>query len=195
MSWRLASGEGGSFFFQPLQFHFESPNLLVEFSFLFSLLLFLTAICSLEKSWAVLKQLPFPLADLIGMKLASGSDLINGLRSFSRFQGNLKLELHTVLRSFFCHRTVLHKGEIFYLKSTLFCGPVFGVHYNQVQQAIEQMVANLPKGTDLGLCDVISAMFSGYFVESGGSIVEVEVSYDADGFCLIEPLLQSAQHC
>lgn len=40
----------------------------------------------------------------------------------------------------------------------------------QVQQAIEQMVSTLPKGTDLGLCDVISAMFSGYFVESGGGI-------------------------
>ncbi len=40
----------------------------------------------------------------------------------------------------------------------------------QVQQAIEQMVSTLPKGTDLGICDVISAMFSGYFVESGGGI-------------------------
>lgn len=43
------------------------------------------------------------------------------------------------------------------------------VHY-RVQQAIEQMVNSLPKGTDLGICDVISAMFSGYFVESGGGI-------------------------
>jgi hypothetical protein len=40
-----------------------------------------------------------------------------------------------------------------------------------VQQAIEQMVSTLPKGTDLGLCDVMSAMFSGYFVESGGRIM------------------------
>ncbi len=41
----------------------------------------------------------------------------------------------------------------------------------QVQQAIEQMVSTLPKGTDLGLCDVISAMYSGYFVESGGGVM------------------------
>ena len=41
----------------------------------------------------------------------------------------------------------------------------------QVQQAIEQMVSTLPKGTALGLCDVISAMFSGYFIESGGGIM------------------------
>lgn len=33
------------------------------------------------------------------------------------------------------------------------------------------MVTTLPKGTDLGLCDVMSAMFSGYFVESGGRIM------------------------
>lgn len=47
----------------------------------------------------------------------------------------------------------------------------------QVQQAIEQMVATLPKGTDLGLCDVISAMFSGYFVESGGGIMPAVDQY------------------
>ncbi len=36
---------------------------------------------------------------------------------------------------------------------------------------IEQMVAVAPKGTALGLCDVVSAMFSGYFIESGGAIM------------------------
>lgn len=41
----------------------------------------------------------------------------------------------------------------------------------QVQQAIEQMVSPLPKGTDLGLCDVISALYSGYFIESGGGVM------------------------
>lgn len=41
----------------------------------------------------------------------------------------------------------------------------------QVQQAIEQVVATLPKGTDLGLCDVISAMWSGYFIETGGAMM------------------------
>ena len=47
----------------------------------------------------------------------------------------------------------------------------------QVQQAIEQIVATVPKGTDLGLCDVISAMFSGYFVESGGGIMPAVDQY------------------
>lgn len=41
----------------------------------------------------------------------------------------------------------------------------------QVQQAIEQMVSSLPKGTDLGMCDVVSALLSGYFIESGGGIM------------------------
>jgi hypothetical protein len=36
---------------------------------------------------------------------------------------------------------------------------------------IEQMVAVACKGTALGLCDLISAMFSGYFIESGGAVM------------------------
>ncbi len=47
----------------------------------------------------------------------------------------------------------------------------------QVQQAIEQMVSTLPKGTDLGLCDVISAMYSGYFIESGGGVTPAVEQY------------------
>lgn len=47
----------------------------------------------------------------------------------------------------------------------------------QVQQAIEQMVATLPKGTNLGICDAISAMYSGYFVESGGGIMPAVDQY------------------
>lgn len=35
---------------------------------------------------------------------------------------------------------------------------------------IQQMVAVAPKGTALGLSDLISAMFSGYFIESGGAV-------------------------
>ena len=35
---------------------------------------------------------------------------------------------------------------------------------------IEQVVATAPKGTALGLSDVISAMFSGHFIESGGAV-------------------------
>ena len=41
----------------------------------------------------------------------------------------------------------------------------------RILDLIEQMVVVAPKGTDLGLCDLISAMFSGYFIESGGAVM------------------------
>jgi hypothetical protein len=41
----------------------------------------------------------------------------------------------------------------------------------RILDLIEQMVAVAPKGTDLGLCDLISAMYSGFFIESGGAIM------------------------
>lgn len=40
----------------------------------------------------------------------------------------------------------------------------------RILDLIEQMVAVAPKGTALGLSDLISAMFSGYFIESGGAV-------------------------
>ncbi len=40
----------------------------------------------------------------------------------------------------------------------------------RILELIEQMVAVAPKGTALGLTDLISAMFSGYFIESGGAV-------------------------
>jgi hypothetical protein len=40
----------------------------------------------------------------------------------------------------------------------------------RILNLIEQMVTVAPKGTSLGLSDFISAMFSGYFIESGGAV-------------------------
>jgi hypothetical protein len=40
----------------------------------------------------------------------------------------------------------------------------------RILDLIEQMVDVAPMGTDLGLCDLVSAMFSGYFIESGGAV-------------------------
>ncbi len=42
---------------------------------------------------------------------------------------------------------------------------------------IEQMVGVAPKGTALGLCDLISAMYSGYFIESGGAVMPAVEAY------------------
>ncbi len=40
----------------------------------------------------------------------------------------------------------------------------------RILNLIEQLVSVVPKGTALGLSDIISAMFSGYFIESGGAV-------------------------
>ena len=42
---------------------------------------------------------------------------------------------------------------------------------DRIVSLIEQMMEVVPKGTALGLCDLISAMFSGYFIESGGAVM------------------------
>lgn len=40
----------------------------------------------------------------------------------------------------------------------------------RILNVIEQMVTVAPKGTALGLSDAVSAMFSGYFIETGGAV-------------------------
>ncbi|MCP4934163.1 MAG: hypothetical protein GY927_08150 [bacterium] len=40
----------------------------------------------------------------------------------------------------------------------------------RILDLIQQMVAVAAKGTALGLCDLVSAMLSGYFIESGGAV-------------------------
>ena len=40
----------------------------------------------------------------------------------------------------------------------------------RILELIEQLVSVVPKGTALGLTDLASAMFSGYFIESGGVV-------------------------
>jgi hypothetical protein len=41
----------------------------------------------------------------------------------------------------------------------------------RILSLIEEMMEVVPKGTTLGLCDLISAMFSGYFIEAGGAVM------------------------
>ncbi len=41
----------------------------------------------------------------------------------------------------------------------------------RILSLIEQVLAGVPKGTALGLCDLISAMLSGYFIEAGGAVM------------------------
>jgi len=47
----------------------------------------------------------------------------------------------------------------------------------RIVSLIEQMMDVVPKGTALGLCDLISAMLSGYFIESGGAVMPAVEAY------------------
>jgi len=47
----------------------------------------------------------------------------------------------------------------------------------RILQLIEQMVGVAPRGTDQGLCDLVSAMISGYFIESGGAVMPAVEAY------------------
>ena len=49
----------------------------------------------------------------------------------------------------------------------------------RILELIEQLVSVVPKGTALGLSDLASAMFSGYFIESGGAVTPaIEALYE-----------------
>ena len=41
----------------------------------------------------------------------------------------------------------------------------------RILDLIEQIVTVASQGTALGLCDLVSALFSGYFIESGGAVM------------------------
>jgi hypothetical protein len=47
----------------------------------------------------------------------------------------------------------------------------------RILDLIEQIVAVAPKGTALGLCDLISAMLSGHLIESGGAVTPAVESF------------------
>jgi len=47
----------------------------------------------------------------------------------------------------------------------------------RILDLIEQLVAVAPKGTALGLCDLMSAMLSGFFIESGGAVTPAVEAY------------------
>ena len=47
----------------------------------------------------------------------------------------------------------------------------------RILSLIEQMLDVVPKGTALGLGDLISAMCSGYFIESGGAVMPAVAAF------------------
>src|SRR4030042_3938770 len=89
---RLASIVAGSFFFEPLKLHLESPDLLIEFSLLCFLLPLLLSARPGEQAGATLQQLLLPLADLVRMYLILTGQLVDRLGALGRFPRDPEVE-------------------------------------------------------------------------------------------------------
>src|SRR5690606_5131711 len=100
---RLVSTEGGSFFFQPLQFHLESPDLLIEFRFLRCLLLPLLSPVPLKDLLPFFQELFLPASYQRRVNLILAGDLADTFLLSRRFQRHLELEGLAVLTSFCRH--------------------------------------------------------------------------------------------
>src|SRR5215813_5790856 len=121
ISWRLLSTEQSSFFFQPVQLHFELPDLLVEFVLQFCFRA-LRSFASIAKRFPqMLECLFLPLPNLGGMHAIVGGDLIGTAHTLDRFQRHFALESCAVLLPLFAHRSSA-KVPIY----ILFTCPVFG---------------------------------------------------------------------
>src|SRR5215218_3625130 len=101
---RLASAESGNFFFHPLQFHLEAPNVLVEFHLLFPLLPVLAGPMTIEECVPCSQPLALPRTDLSGMHAVLTGQFVDRLEPLRGFQSQLKLELGTVSGASLCHR-------------------------------------------------------------------------------------------
>src|SRR4030065_343650 len=83
---RLTSIVAGSFFFEPLKLHLESPNLLIQLSLLALLPSLLLSTWPGEQAGPPFQQLLLPLADLVRMNLILAGQLVDRLGSFGRLQ-------------------------------------------------------------------------------------------------------------
>ncbi|HNL84551.1 MAG TPA: hypothetical protein PKO18_04865, partial [Chitinophagales bacterium] len=112
---RLASTVVGRFFFQPLNLHFESPNLFIQFNFDFTLLA-ASFVCSFAKYVvARLEQLPFPFTYLRRVQFIFTAQLTQGFLFFCCFKGHFEFEFRTVLFPFASH-FFLHINKVEELK-------------------------------------------------------------------------------
>ncbi len=99
---RLALTGLSSFFFQPLQIHFEAANLFVKCYFLGGKVLLSPTRFCLKYPAAVGQEFLLPLADLCWMNFKVAGDLVASLLIFRRFQRHLEFEFCRVLLPF-CH--------------------------------------------------------------------------------------------
>lgn len=99
----FARSRAGPLFFQPLQFHLESPDLFKSLCFTLRDGLSLLGRILAKDRRSLGQPLLFPAADLMGMQIIIAGDFIDCLHSLSRFQGNFELELIAMMSTFFGH--------------------------------------------------------------------------------------------
>ena len=93
---RLASGDKASFFFQPVQRHFELPDLLVSLGLQGVLILLSLGTSRRENLRDLLLQLMFPVRDLGGMHPIGTRSLVDRFMPFASVQCDPSFELRAV---------------------------------------------------------------------------------------------------
>lgn len=126
---RLSLTEAGNFFFQPLKFQLEPPDLFVKFCFLCLLLPLFAFAVRREDSGPVFLQLPFPGPNQAGMYLMLTRQLTNRLTACKRLQSNPKLASCRVSPPFLDHNPLPPLAPRFAPSYTLARGPAFGAQF------------------------------------------------------------------
>ena len=130
MKARFASAENAHFFFQPVQLHFELPDLLVEWGLQGLVIVLPLDSARGENLGDLLVEWMFPVRDLGGMHPLGTGELIDRFVSFDGVQRDPRFELRTI--PFPLCRHLLSPPLLFLLTqhSILSTCPVFGEHYN-----------------------------------------------------------------
>src|SRR5215216_1116490 len=126
---RLASAEQPSFFFHPVQLHFELTDLLVEFTLQFRFGSLMPFAPVRERVSQMFQRLLLPQRYLRRMHPVMGADLVGCAHSLDRFQRHFALERSLVLLPLFAHQSLPLRHR-FYI---LFTRPVFGEYYSPRQ--------------------------------------------------------------
>src|SRR4051812_34393133 len=140
MSARLASTAAGNAFLQPLDFHVEPTDPLVELGLVGLALLALAAAAVAEEGVDAIEELLLPLADLDGMDLIRLGELGDGLGLLGGLQGDLGFEGGGMPLAFDGHDAP-RDGTVTFDQYNIPSCPVSGVHL-----IIRLRCPSLPRG-------------------------------------------------
>src|SRR5512143_1061029 len=129
---RLASTAAGNAFLQPLDFHVEPADPLVEFG-LEGLPLLVLAAAVAEEGLGAVEELLLPLADLDGVDLESLRQFGDGLGLLGGLQGDLGLEGGRMPPAFAGHDAP-RDGTVIFDQYNIPSCPVSGVHLREIKQ-------------------------------------------------------------